>query len=481
MSQDMDLLLQALRGQFVEQQQGAGIAGFGNINPQPPGGIQLLPSQLQGLQSGQGIPMPAGQLPDSALLGLDSALNPMLQEQPQQLPPRPGLSAFFQPENMAALLGPGPPEPAESNMFTLDRDNEIMSLLDALGGPQGLGAEAQQGAEALGPQAPAVPQIGAPGMAPLETGTPADFSGARAALGPEVSAQTVGAPESLSRVLGGGAAGGLQAIQGAKPGTAASLGEVIAGIGAGTSVARAVVGQENRRLKEIATRNESLRKRQLSSVELAEEASNAELSAATAESFNTRELAKSEMAFRASIANAQLLRPIPTGNGQLFLPGSGEFIGEPHQTMEELLQTFELISEIYKGTTERTGTVLGQSIVRENISPIMQGPVYLGMQALALPPVFDAFVATLEANGNEDLASNVVAVNKGTIGGNSDHAKAIAALAGEQVSFMILENINSPDDPPHPWLLEVMGPEFQLPGIQTSQDFDNILQSLGVQ
>ena len=489
---DTQLLLEALKQEALRQTQASGVTGTGNLNSST-GQIQLNPQNLQALQSSGRVPVPPP-LPQSALLGLQGAggqqqLNPgqglFVQRPDRTTRPDPGGAAgaftnFFQgdhnrqgslPNLLLSALGFAPGEPQ-------GQEADIAKLLGQIQGSQGAGQAPGEPSAAPGPPLPRANLLSAPELGPLRSGQAPDFQSALAALGPEVKAQQVGQGEALSRTFGGGAAGGLQAVQNAPSGRAASLGEVIAGAGAGIAGARGNIGIENRQLEELARNNESLRKKQVSSIKIAEEAAVAEQSQASADAFNTRELQKAQMQLSVSAQNAQLLRPVPVADG-IYLPGTGEFIKTKQQTFEEIFQSLLLIDEAYKGTTERTGVVLGQSIVLDNLSPIMQKPVIQSFQAMSNPLVLDAFLETLKESGQEDLASNIKRVSEGKLSSNSDESKAIAARGAETMAHMFLINQNNPNDPPYPFLLDFQSPAFNLPGVQTTADLENMLSGLG--
>ncbi|MGW8181430.1 MAG: hypothetical protein ACWGQW_22095, partial [bacterium] len=318
-----------------------------------------------------------------------------------------------------------------------------------------------------------------PELAALRTGKAPDFEAARAALGPEVQAQQIGQNEALNAAFGGGAAGGLQAIQNAKPGTAASLGEVIAGAGAGIAQEVRRIHSENRELEELARANEGLRKRQLSSIALAEEAKKAEMSEIEAQAFNQRELTKAQMQIQISDANNRNRRPIPVTGG-LFFPDTGEFMRTETETPMEILQGFLLVNEFLKSTTERTGVALGQGVMLDNLSPIVQGPVMHSIQAMNNPNIVPMFIEALEEQGREDFAANVERLFAGTPGTDSKADAALASQAVSAMAYMFLENNANPTDPPYPFLLEYQTDNFGLPGVQNTTDALSALGGLGI-
>ncbi len=347
--------------------------------------------------------------------------------------------------------------------------------------PPGLGEPAQQAVQPPVPQFTPRPDIEVPQLAAPPPVPPADFSAARKALGPPVEAQSVSQGEAVQRALGGAAGGALGASQGAPRGRVASIGELISGAGAGSAEALAQVHKENRTLEELARTSESLRARQLSSIELVQEATIAEQNQEAADAFERREFNKANLLVQVSIANAQASRMIGTADG-LFDPTTGKFISTRRETATEILQSFFMMQEAVNATTQRMGIVLGRPILLTNLSEVMQGPVDVALQAMNDPDIVPLLIEVLEDRGNDNLANELRRLVEGIASTTDDQAISTASIGTMELAYMVLEEIRVPGT--HVWLQPFISTAarpspFQLPGARKTSELTQALGQLG--
>ncbi len=284
-----------------------------------------------------------------------------------------------------------------------------------------------------GPQFSPAQLLDTPQLPELRSSTPPDFSGAREAIGPSRPAQQVRQTEALARTLGGGAAGGLQAIQGARPGTAASTGEVIAGIGAGYVQEIGRIHREDRQLQAIADQSDDMRARQLSSISLAEEAARASLDASEAAQYNQRGVEQLNIEMETEKANYERSKLVPLGGGLVLDQLTGEVSNLRVQTPTEIYQALRL-TEIYtQDMNTLTGRVLAGNFATTNLSRENRFPYRVALQAVHDPNFQRWAIEALNDSGGKFLALKIENFMNGQAGADKEENDATATAFMEFV------------------------------------------------
>ena len=297
---------------------------------------------------------------------------------------------------------------------------------------QGQRPAAPQGAQgARGLQVPQLPD--------LREAPPADFSQAISALGGPAEAQQVGGNERLSRTLGGLAAGGLEAVRGAPQGRAATLGEVLAGIGAGGAATSAALGAENRQLQASTDAQNFQRQRDLSNIRTVETATEASRSQAATEAYNRRSLLETQLKLDVDQFNVEQNKPIAVTGGYI-IPATMEFVS----TASSLQDTFTVIEFAQKmmdeAATQTIHTAVGELIIN-NIPEGRQLTTAAAIQASTDNETVRLAAAILDQQGMETEATNVLQLHEGATGGMTDQqVKSATAALVNVLSTMIFEN-----------------------------------------
>ncbi|KKN65227.1 hypothetical protein LCGC14_0484030 [marine sediment metagenome] len=314
----------------------------------------------------------------------------------------------------------------------------------------------QQAPQQTQPSRPGFQPVQVPDLPALQRGVPPDFSAAREALGSPPPAQEIKQSERLSRTLGGLAAGGLEAVRGAPAGRAATLGEILAGIGAGGARASAQLGQENRTLELLAQQSSQQHQKQISAIALAEEAAKAENSTEEARAFNQRAVQEIQMGFQADLANAQMKQLQPLGNGAFYDPISGEFGQTRTETAREVLQGLILMDQVSKSQFELTGTALGKQVLFGNLSPGKRPYIAAAIQAINTRTLLPSILELLAANGEKDLAGRVKQLSQGIPGTSDEQDQVVASNAIAAIADMMLVDHTSGSAPLIPWVVPMI-------------------------
>jgi hypothetical protein len=300
------------------------------------------------------------------------------------------------------------------------------------------GAE-QAGQSAFSPYSP----MNVPGLPPMIGGANPNFQSARDALGPARPAQKLGKSERMGRTLGAGAAGGLQAAQNVT-GRQAGLGEILAGIAAGTGGEVAAMNAENRQLEELAASSAELRNRQLSSIAMTEEAAKANKSQAEAEEFNRRGLQEAGMKMQVGMHNASMMRIVPGGNGTFLDPRTGEVISTEQGNLKEMLQTVILMSEVAKMEGTLTGGVLSANLMMDNLTPERRPSALAAMMAIdqrAVVPEMIEYLKSSEDDLKKDLADRVEQYMSGAFAGDDDLSQMILTSLVSEIANVYQQDL----------------------------------------
>jgi hypothetical protein len=400
-----------------------------------PRSVQLSPQEMQALLSGQ---VPAFTPGQQNMLG---SLNPQAQLQLTPEAERGRIfSEAFQPDNVASALlgliginqlrGKQLSKPAPTPPSTRPRPQPPQA-------PQ-LPTEEVPTGPAFAP----VPGLQVPTLPPLQEAAPADFSKAIAALGQPVQPQEIGRGERVSRTFGGLAAGGLQAIQGAPQGRAATLGEVLAGVGAGGAAERSALEAETRQLQAAAEAQNFQRRRDLSNLRTVETATEAARSQATAEAHNQRSLLETQLKLDVDQFNIEQTRPVSVPGGYV-IPATGEFVSTANK-LGDTIEVIKWLQEVQEKAGEQMVHTAAGELIINNIPENMQLPTAAAIQASTNDEAVRLAAEVLRRQNRETEAANVLMLHEGSEAGMTKEQilKAEGALV-DILSTMIFDNWTS--------------------------------------
>jgi hypothetical protein len=324
-------------------------------------------------------------------------------------------------------------------------EGQDTSIWQALGdisratGPQQEPQQAQQ--TAFTPYQP----IGVPELPAYRGGSAADFSAAREALGPARSAQKLGKSERMGRTLGAGAAGGLRAAQNVT-GRQAGLGEILAGIAAGTGGEVATMNAENRQFEEIAAQSAELRNRQLSSIAMTEEATRANKSQVEAQEYNRRGLMKLNLEMQVAMANASNSGLLALGEGTFADRATGQIVRTHQETAAEAFTAINAFVDATKKDNELTGTVLSQQVMMENVERERRPAFMAAFLALQEPATRNEFIAHMKTGDeqSQQLATRLEQVSSGNWAGDDAVSQNVLANATAYLAGQIEMDIAAP-------------------------------------
>jgi len=360
-----------------------------------------------------------------------------------------------QPTPLGRLAGP----PLRLGIGALAGERGVQALgLEGMGQPQG-----QPAAQApmQGPQLPVQepqplqqqpqgPQqaftpftpMTAPQLPDPQALAPPNFTAAREALGPAMEAQQIGQGERMTRGFGGGAAGGLAAMQGAPQGRAATTGEVIGGVGAGMAQAMGALHQESRQLEAFAQASNQMRNNQLSSLASAEEAIKAEQNMTTAKMWNDKEAAQMQMEFATGMANMRAGQIIPVADG-FADPKTGQVVVTKGQSVADTYQALIFQHQFAQLQTSVTAHILGQKVFKDNIAPSMRPAYMTAIQAASMPRVYEQLLTHMEEAGKGILADDVRRITSSPLGTADEKSQQVAALFLTEIAAMFVENVRA--------------------------------------